>query len=639
MANKDSLNLNDKYTADKIQVLEGLEGVRKRPSMYIGDISSRGLHHLVYEVVDNSIDEVMVGECTNIDVIIHKNNSVSVEDNGRGIPVDVHPIHKKPALEIVMCTLHAGGKFDSGAYKISGGLHGVGVSVVNGLSTSLKGEVFRDGKIYTQSYEKGIPITELKITGKTKKKGTKITFLPDSSIFENIVFSFETLSHRLRELAFLNKGIKITILDERDGKIETFCYKGGIQEFVILLLKEKKALHKPIYFEKIREDTSLDVCLCYSDDYVTNILSYVNTINTEEGGTHLSGLKSALTRAINDYARRNKFVKENEQGLSGDDIREGLNAVISIKMKNPQFEGQTKTKLGNSEIKGLVDSLVYEELVSFFDENPSIARKIVEKGLLASKAREAARKAKELVRKKGDELGMLCGKLADCSSKNPEECELYIVEGDSAGGSAKQGRDRKFQAILPLKGKILNVEKARFEKMLHNEEIKALISSIGCGISQSDEDFDISKLRYHKIIIMTDADVDGSHIRTLLLTLFYRYLKILIVDGYVYIAKPPLYCLRKKNEEHYLYSEEEKDRLTSKMKPDFVLQRYKGLGEMNPEQLWKTTMDPDVRKMVRISIEDAYEAEKTFSLLMGEKVLPRKNFITQHAKEVKNLDV
>jgi len=628
-----------KYTVDKIQVLEGLEGVRKRPSMYIGDTSQRGLHHLVYEVVDNSIDEALMGECNQIDVIIHKDGSISVEDNGRGIPVDLHPIYKKPGLEIVLCTLHAGGKFGEGAYKISGGLHGVGVSVVNGLSSYLKVEVFRDGKIYTQSYEKGLVKTPLEIKGKTKKRGTRITFLPDSSIFESTIFSYDILSHRLRELAFLNKGIRITITDERDNKKEEFCYKGGIYEFVLMLLKGKKAIHKPIYFEKIRDDVSIDICLCYSDDYVTNILSYVNTINTEEGGTHLIGFKSALTRAINDYGKRNRFIKENEEGLSGDDVREGLTGVISLKMKNPQFEGQTKTKLGNSEIKGIVDSVFYDELVAFFDENPTIARRIVEKGILASRARDAARKAKELVRKKGgDELGGLCGKLADCSSKNPEECELYLVEGDSAGGSAKQGRDRKFQAILPLRGKILNVEKARLEKMLHNDEIKALISAIGCGIDRG-EDFDISKIRYHKIIIMTDADVDGSHIRTLLLTLFYRYLKILIVNGHLYIAKPPLYCLRKKDKEYYIYSEEEKERLISKMGDGFVLQRYKGLGEMNPEQLWKTTMDPEVRQMIKVTIEDAYEAENTFSLLMGEHVEPRREFITSHAQEVKNLDI
>lgn len=636
---EEKIELSDEYKADKIQVLEGLEGVRKRPSMYIGDTGERGLHHLVYEVVDNAIDEVLMGQCTEIDVILNSDNSVSIEDNGRGIPIDIHPIYKKPALEIVLCTLHSGGKFDSGAYKISGGLHGVGVSVVNGLSMWLKAEVFRDGKIYSQQYKKGLPITGLEIIGKTKKRGTKITFLPDSTIFENIVFFYEILSHRLRELAFLNKGTRITIQDEKENKKEEFCYKGGIKEFVDRLLKEKRALHNPIYFEKIKEDLFIDVCLCYCDDYVTNMLSYVNTINTEEGGTHLIGFKSALTRVINDYGRRNKVIKEGEDGLSGEDVREGLTSIISLKMKNPQFEGQTKTKLGNSEIKGIVDSLVYEELVAFFDENPSIAKRIVEKAQLASKARDAARKARELVRKKGgDELGILCGKLADCSGKDPRECELFLVEGDSAGGSAKQGRDRRFQAILPLKGKILNVEKARFEKMLNNDEIRALIASLGCGIDTS-EDFDISKLRYHKIIIMTDADVDGSHIRTLILTLFYRYLKMFIVDGYLYIARPPLYCLRKKNEEHYLYSEEEKDRLISQMKDGFVLQRYKGLGEMNPDQLWKTTMDPEARKMIRVAIEDACEAENVFSLLMGERVLPRKNFIISHSKEVKNLDI
>lgn len=630
--------MKEEYKADKIQVLEGLEGVRKRPSMYIGDTGERGLHHLVYEVVDNAIDEVLMGECNQINVILNKDNSVSIEDNGRGIPIDIHSIYKKPGLEIVLCTLHAGGKFDSGAYKISGGLHGVGVSVVNGLSVWLKAEVFRDGKIYSQKYEKGIPASPLEIIGKTEKRGTKITFLPDATIFSNIVFSFEMLSHRLRELAFLNKGTTITIEDERENKKEQFCYKGGIKEFVSLLLKEKRVLHNLIYFEKVREDISIEVCLCYSDDYVTNMLSYVNTINTEEGGTHLTGFKSALTRAINDYGKKNKLIKE-EEALSGDDTREGLTSVISLLMQNPQFEGQTKTKLSNSEIKGIVDSIVYEEISSFFDENPSITRKIIEKAQLASKAREAARKAKELVRKKGgDDLGGLCGKLADCSLKDPAECELYLVEGDSAGGSAKQGRDRKFQAILPLKGKILNVQKARFEKMLNNNEIKALIVSLGCGIDNL-EDFDISRLRYHKIIIMTDADIDGAHIRTLLLTLFYRYLKMLIIDGYLYIATPPIYCLRKRDKEYYLYSEEEKDRLIREMKDGFFLQRYKGLGEMNPDQLWKTTMDPETRKMIKVTIEDAYEAEKVFSLLMGDEVPPRKEFIIKNAKEVKNLDI
>lgn len=636
---EDKILVEGGYKADKIQVLEGLEGVRKRPSMYIGDTGERGLHHLVYEVVDNAIDEVLEGECNKIDVIIHKDNSVSIEDNGRGIPIDLHPIYKKPALEIVLCKLHAGGKFDFDAYKISGGLHGVGVSVVNGLSEWLKAEVFRDGNIYSQEYKRGIPASSLKIIGETKKRGTKITFLPDATIFENITLSFDVLSHRLRELAFLNKGTTITIQDERENRKEQFFYKGGIKEFVSLLLKDKRALHNPIYFEKVREDVAIEVCLCYADDYATHILSYVNTINTEEGGTHLIGFKSALTRIINDYGKRNKIIKEDE-GLLGDDTREGLTAVISLKMKNPQFEGQTKTKLGNSEIKGIVDSIVYEELSYFFDEAPSIARKIVEKALLASKARDAARKARELVRKKGgDELGGLCGKLADCSEKDPTKCELYLVEGDSAGGSAKQGRDRRFQAILPLKGKILNVEKARLEKMLSNKEIKDLITSLRCGIDTS-EDFDMSKLRYHKIIIMTDADIDGAHIRTLLLTLFYRYFKILITNGYLYIARPPLYCLRKKNEEYYLYSEEEKDKMMEEMKEDgVILQRYKGLGEMNPEQLWKTTMNPKTRKMFKVTIEDAYEAENIFSLLMGEEVLPRKEFIIKNAKEVKNLDI
>lgn len=629
-----------KYTAEKIQVLEGLEGVRKRPSMYIGDTAQRGLHHLVYEVVDNSIDEVLAGFCNKIDVTIHKDNSITIEDNGRGVPVDPHPIYKRPALEIVLCTLHAGGKFDSGAYKISGGLHGVGISVVNALSEWLIAEVMRNGQIYRQSFKKGNMASSLEIIGKTKKNGTKIAFFPDKEIFGSFVFSYDILSHRLRELAFLNKDVSIMIVDEREEKKDVFHYKGGIEEFVLLLNQDKTILHKPIYFEKTRDDVVIEVSLCYNNEYTTNILSYVNTIHTEEGGTHLIGFKSALTRAINDYAKKNKLIKEQDEGLSGDDVREGLCAVISIKMKEPQFEGQTKSKLGNSEIKGIVDSVVSEELQTFFDENPSIARKIIDKALLASKARDAARKAKELVRRKGglDDLGGLCGKLADCSEKDPKKCELFIVEGDSAGGSAKQGRDRKFQAILPLRGKILNVEKSRLDKILANNEIKALLSSLGCGID-GEEDFDINKLRYHKIIIMTDADIDGSHIRTLLLTLFYRYLRTLIVEGYVYIAKPPLYCLRKKDKEHYFYSEDEKNKFIAQMKDGFVLQRYKGLGEMNPEQLWKTTMDPEKRVMLMVSIEDAYEAERIFSLLMGEKVEPRKKFIIENAKDVVNLDI
>ncbi len=629
-----------KYTAEKIQVLEGLEGVRKRPSMYIGDTAQRGLHHLVYEVVDNSIDEVLAGFCNKIDVTIHKDNSITIEDNGRGVPVDPHPIYKRPALEIVLCTLHAGGKFDSGAYKISGGLHGVGISVVNALSEWLIAEVMRNGQIYRQSFKKGNMASSLEIIGKTKKNGTKIAFFPDKEIFGSFVFSYDILSHRLRELAFLNKDVSIMIVDEREEKKDVFHYKGGIEEFVLLLNQDKTILHKPIYFEKTRDDVVIEVSFCYNNEYTTNIISYVNTIHTEEGGTHLIGFKSALTRAINDYAKKNKLIKEQDEGLSGDDVREGLCAVISIKMKEPQFEGQTKSKLGNSEIKGIVDSVVSEELQTFFDENPSIARKIIDKALLASKARDAARKAKELVRRKGglDDLGGLCGKLADCSEKDPKKCELFIVEGDSAGGSAKQGRDRKFQAILPLRGKILNVEKSRLDKILANNEIKALLSSLGCGID-GEEDFDINKLRYHKIIIMTDADIDGSHIRTLLLTLFYRYLRTLIVEGYVYIAKPPLYCLRKKDKEHYFYSEDEKNKFIAQMKDGFVLQRYKGLGEMNPEQLWKTTMDPEKRVMLMVSIEDAYEAERIFSLLMGEKVEPRKKFIIENAKDVVNLDI
>ena len=629
------------YNADKIQVLEGLEGVRKRPSMYIGDTSVRGLHHLVYEVVDNAIDEVLAGECDKIEVVIHKDESCSVLDNGRGIPVDNHPIYKKPAVEIVLCMLHAGGKFEGSAYKISGGLHGVGVSVVNGLSQSLEVEVYRDGNCYHQSFKRGKPQGKLEITGKSKKRGTKVRFLPDKTIFSETIFSFEILSHRLRELAFLNKGVFIKIDDERDSKSEIFQYKGGIVEFVTLLDEGKTLINKkPIDFEKTSNDVVIEVALQYNTDFTTTILSYVNTIHTEEGGTHVAGFKSGLTRVINDYAKKNGLLKEAES-LSGDDVREGLTAVISIKVKDPQFEGQTKAKLGNSEVKGIVESAVGDALSEFFEENPAVLRKIVEKSLLAQRARDAARKARELVRKKGglDEFGTLPGKLADCSEKDPALCELYIVEGDSAGGSAKQGRDRKFQAILPLKGKILNVEKQRLDVTLKNLEIRALLTCLGTGIADSEE-FDLTKLRYHRVIIMTDADVDGSHIRTLLLTLFYRYLQPLITEGYLYIARPPLYCIKKSGKDHYAYTEEEKNKLIKEMgERGVTIQRYKGLGEMNPDQLWKTTMNPEERSMAKVVLEDALEAEKIFTILMGDKVEPRKDFIVTHALDVKNLDV
>jgi DNA gyrase subunit B len=629
-----------RYTAEKIQVLEGLSAVRKRPAMYIGDVGHRGLHHLVYEVVDNSIDEVLVAECDKIEVTLYEDGSCGVQDNGRGIPVDIHPVHKKPALEIVLCTLHAGGKFDEAAYKISGGLHGVGISVVNGLSEWLEAEVYRDGKVYYQYYRRGEPQDELKVKGKTKKRGTRIRFLPDSEIFEDTRFSFETLSHRLRELAFLNKGVLIKIKDERENREEVFQYKGGIAQFSSLLDQEKTPLHKkPIYFEKEKDGVVVEVAIQYNNEYATTLLSYVNTIHTEEGGTHIVGFKSALTRIINDYAKKNRMLKDG-QALSGDDVREGLTAVISIKLKEPQFEGQTKAKLGNSEVKGIVESVVAEELSTFFEENPSVAKKIVEKAIMAQRARDAARKAKELVRRKGglDDVGTLHGKLADCSERDPALCELYLVEGDSAGGSAKQGRDRRFQAILPLRGKILNVEKARLDTVLKNEEIRTVISCLGTGIGDTEE-FEIEKLRYHKIIIMTDADVDGSHIRTLLLTLFYRYLQPIITGGFLYIAKPPLYCIKKRAKEYYAYTEEEKERILSKMGNKGVsVQRYKGLGEMNPDQLWKTTMDPERRKTAKVTLEDALEAERVFSLLMGDKVEPRRQFIADHALEA-NLDV
>ncbi|RKZ21133.1 DNA topoisomerase (ATP-hydrolyzing) subunit B [bacterium] len=627
------------YDASKIKVLKGLEGVRKRPAMYIGDTSTRGLHHLVFEVVDNSIDEAMAGYCKNIEVVINKDGSVTVEDDGRGIPVDEHPVYKKPALEIVMTTLHAGGKFDDKAYPIAGGLHGVGVSVVNALSEFLVVEVKRDGKIWRQRFERGEKKSELEVVGEAEGTGTKITFKPDPEIFEKTNFSFELLAQRLKELAFLNPGLRIKIRDERKNKERTFYYEGGIVEFVKHLDREREPLHPPIYIKGERDTTRVEVALQYNNSYFENILTFANNIHTIEGGTHLIGFKSALTKTINEYAKKYNLIKEKDLTITGDDTREGLTAVISVKVKRPQFEGQTKTKLGNSEVKGIVESIVADGLMRFLEENKEHAQKIIEKVKLAARSRIAAKKAKEITRRKSFlESDALPGKLADCTIEDPEKAELFIVEGDSAGGSAKQGRDRTFQAILPIRGKILNVEKAQFNKVLSNDPIKTIIAALGTGIGR--DDFDADKVRYHKIIIMTDADVDGSHIRTLLLTFFYRYAKELIERGYVYIAQPPLYGIKKGKEEYYAYSDEELEEILKKIGKDGVqIQRYKGLGEMNPEQLWRTTMDPERRILKRVTIQEAEEAERIFTVLMGEKVEPRKEFIEKNARFVRKLDV
>lgn len=640
MKNNGSMNdFNKKYDESQIQVLEGLEAVRRRPGMYIGSTGSRGLHHLVYEVVDNSIDEALAGYCDKIDVIIRKDNSVSVIDNGRGIPVGIQPKLKKPAVEVALTVLHAGGKFGGEGYRVSGGLHGVGVSVVNALSQWLEVEVRRDGKIYHQKYKRGKTVTELKVIGNTDETGTSITFKPDHGIFSDINFNFDTLKTRLRELAFLNKGLKISLTDERTGTSREFFYEGGIISFVEYLNKNKQVLHKnPIYIQGKRGTSTVEVAMQYNDSYIENIYSFANNIDTHEGGTHLIGFKSAVTRIINDYARKNNMIKPNESNLTGEDVREGLTAVISVKLVEPQFEGQTKTKLGNSEIKGMVENIVGEGLSVFLEENPSTAKAIIEKALSASRAREAARKARELTRRKNVlEFTNLPGKLADCSEKKAELCEIFLVEGDSAGGSAKQGRDRRFQAILPLRGKILNVEKTRLDKILSNEEIKAMITAFGTGI---DDDFDLEKIRYGKIIIMTDADVDGSHIRTLLLTFFYRFMRPLIENGYVYIAQPPLYKVTKGKTERYVYSDKELDKLLEEMGRDGVnIQRYKGLGEMNPEQLWETTMDPENRTLLKVNLEDAIAADEIFTILMGNRVEPRREFIQYNAKHVINLDI
>jgi len=627
------------YGAEKIQVMKGLEAVRRRPAMYIGDVSSRGLHHLVFEVVDNSVDEAMAGYCDHIQVTVQEDNSVTVVDNGRGFPVDLHPTEKKPGVEVALTTLHAGGKFDDKSYRISGGLHGVGVSVVNALSEWLEVETWRDGKAYHQRYERGVTKTPLKVIGERKTTGAKVTFMPDEKIFKTIAFSFDTLSQRLRELAFLNKGLRVDLKDEKSGKSHEFRYNGGIVEFVQFLDENKNPLHRPIYIEKTGDGIEVELAMQYNDSYDENLFSYANNINTIEGGTHLAGYKSALTRVVNDYIRKQEKQKKDAVDISGDDVREGLTAVLSVKVQNPQFEGQTKTKLGNSEVKGIVESIVGEKLTEFLEQHPSVANKIAEKSIVAARSREAARKARELTRRKSAlDSTSLPGKLADCSLEDPALCELYLVEGDSAGGSAKQGRDRRFQAILPLKGKILNVEKARLDKVLSHEEIRAMVTALGCGIGA--DDFDSKKARYHKIIIMTDADVDGAHIRTLILTFFYRYMRPLIDEGKIYIAQPPLYRVGKGKEEYYAYGDEELKALEKRLGKDgFSLQRYKGLGEMNPEQLWKTTMDPERRTLLKVTLVDVVEADRLFTILMGDEVEPRRKFIEENALAVRNLDV
>lgn len=636
------------YNASQIQVLEGLEAVRRRPGMYIGSTDSRGLHHLVYEIVDNSIDEAMAGFCTHIYVTIHADNSITVVDNGRGIPVDIHPKTGKSALEVALTMLHAGGKFGGSGYKVSGGLHGVGLSVVNALSTELTAEVRRDGHIYRQICRRGIKVTEVEIVGNcgADEHGTTIHFVPDEEIFDEVNYEYDILVRRLRELAFLNGGVRIIVTDERcDPPVQdSFHYEGGVVEYVRYINKNKEVLHPdPIYFSAVKNDNpletaSVEVALQYNDGYSENVFTYANNINTIEGGSHLAGFRAAMTRVINDYARKFKILKDSDQNLTGDDIREGLSAIISVKLTEPQFEGQTKTKLGNAYIRTLVDNAVTVGMATYLEGNPAQAKLILDKCLSASRAREAARKARELTRRKSVlDSAALPGKLADCSEKDPSKCELFIVEGDSAGGSAKEGRDRHFQAILPLRGKILNVEKTRLDKILGNAEIKCMITAFGAGM---DADFDETKLRYHKIICMTDADVDGSHIRTLLLTFFYRHMRPMIERGYVYIAQPPLYLIKKGNTERYVYSDEELNRTLDEIGRDKIyIQRYKGLGEMNPEQLWDTTMDPANRIMLRVTMDDAMLADETFTLLMGDRVEPRREFIEQNSKLVADLDV
>ncbi len=630
------------YDASKIQVLKGLEGVRKRPSMYIGSTGPQGLHHLVFEVVDNSVDEAMAGHANKISVTIHPDNTITVTDNGRGIPVDIHKTEKLPGVEVVMTMLHAGGKFDSGAYKVSGGLHGVGVSVVNALSEWLEVDVHQKGSIHHQRYQRGLPASPLTVTGKTKVTGTTVHFKPDPEIFDELEYHYDILANRLRELAFLNKGLTIEITDERSQKNNVFRYDGGIIQFVQHLNQNKSVLHnKPIYFHRKREDLGIEaeVAIQYNDSYAENMFTFANNINTTEGGTHLTGFRAALTATLNTYGQSSGQLKNVKAPISGDDAREGLTCVLSVKVSHPQFEGQTKTKLGNSEVKGVVQSMVSEALNEFFEETPSVAKKIIEKTIAAARAREAARKARELARRKGVlDSASLPGKLADCASENPEDSELYLVEGDSAGGSAKMGRDRRFQAILPLRGKIINVEKARLDKILGHEEVRTIITAIGAGIGE--EEFDVAKARYHKIIIMTDADVDGAHIRTLLLTFFYRHMPKLIANGFVYIAQPPLYRVKKGNNEQYVYNDAALEEALERVGRKGVnIQRYKGLGEMNPEQLWSTTMDPERRTLKRVNLEDAVAADQIFTILMGDEVEPRRRFIEDNALFVKNLDV
>jgi len=631
------------YDENQIQVLEGLEAVRKRPGMYIGSTSIRGLHHLVYEIVANSIDEALAGRCDKIVITVEKDNSVTVEDNGGGIPVGIHPKMGIPTVEVVHTILHAGGKFGGGAYTVSGGLHGVGASVVNALSEYLEVEVARDGKIYRQRYERGKTVTPLEVVGEADYTGTKTHFKPDPLIFEETVFDFDLMVNRYREMAFLNKGVHIRLIDDRQEKRNEIDlhYEGGIVSFVEYINKDKEVLHDPpIYIEGEKDGEYCEIAMQYNDRYVENIFSYANDIATTEGGTHLTGFKSAITKVINDYARKYNYLKENEKNLMGEDVREGLTAIVSVKLLNPQFEGQTKTKLGNSEIRSMVETVVTEKLESYLEENPAVAKIILEKCVMASRAREAARKARELTRRKSAfETTTLPGKLADCTERDPSLCEIYIVEGDSAGGSAKQGRDRRFQAILPLWGKMLNVEKSRLDKVYDNEKLAPVITALGAGIG---DEFDITKLRYDKVIIMADADVDGSHIRTLLLTFFYRYMKPLVEQGHVYIAQPPLFKVYKGKEEYYAYTEKEVDEIKKAHNwstEDCDVQRYKGLGEMSSEQLWETTMNPETRKMLKIELDDAVEADKIFTLLMGDKVEPRKDFIQEHAKYVTNLDV
>ncbi|MDU2491558.1 MAG: DNA topoisomerase (ATP-hydrolyzing) subunit B [Clostridium celatum] len=630
------------YDESQIQVLEGLEAVRKRPGMYIGSTSSRGLHHLVYEIVDNSIDEALAGFCKNIEVTINEDNSITVIDDGRGMPVGIHPKMGKATVEVIMTVLHAGGKFGGGGYKVSGGLHGVGASVVNALSEYCEVTVKREGFIWQQKYSRGNVLCDLTKIGESDEHGTKVLFKPDHEIFEDTVFDFEVLSSRLRELAFLNKGIAITLIDKREEeeRVEKYHYEGGIKEFVSYLNRNKEVLHElPIYVEGEKDGIIAEIALQYNDGYNENLYSFANNIDTIEGGTHLAGFKSALTRAINDYAKRFGHIKDNDKNLSGDDAREGLTAVVSVKISEPQFEGQTKTKLGNSEVRGIVDSIVAEGVSVFLEENPAVGKIIIDKALMAARARDAARKARELTRKSVLERSTLPGKLADCSSKDPSECEIYIVEGDSAGGSAKQGRDRKFQAILPLRGKILNVEKQRLDRILNADSIRSMVTAFGAGIGK---DFDVEKLRYNRIIIMTDADVDGAHIRTLLLTFFYRYMRPLIDEGHVFIAQPPLFKVSKGKREEYAYTELELDKILEEFggkDSSINIQRYKGLGEMNANQLWDTTMDPEHRILKKATVSDAIAADEIFTILMGDKVEPRREFIQKNAKKISNLDI